>query len=193
MALEKITASLVAKFNESKKQMEYYLIPPDRTWWLGDTDVVINAEQVFVVELPALSQEEYTLKAITTLREKQKAAYEEASRTAARLEEKIKELQLLTWQADPSVIDSNDLVLQPIQEEVEEESDPVQDKIILTNKYREIILTNKYQPQVPVGDLDFEQADLEIVADTLSEDVWPESEDEIEDSEYKSYIDQTWE
>jgi hypothetical protein len=193
MALEKITSALVAKFNESKKQMEYYLIPPDRTWWLGDTDVIINAEQVFVVELPALSQEEYTLKAITTLREKQKAAYEEASRTAARLEEKIKELQLLTWQADPSVIDSNDLVLQPIQEEVEEESDPVQDKIILTNKYREIILTNKYQPQVPVGDLDFEQADLEIVADTLSEDVWPESEDEIEDSEYKSYIDQTWE
>lgn len=162
MALEKITSALVAKFNESKKQMEYYLIPPDRTWWLGDTDVVINAEQVFVVELPALSQEEYTLKAITTLREKQKAAYEEASRTAARLEEKIKELQLLTWQADPSVIDSNDLVLQPM-------------------------------PIVPVGDLDFEQADLEIVADTLSEDVWPESEDEIEDSEYKPYIDQTWE
>lgn len=164
MALEKITSALVAKFNESKKQMEYYLIPPDRTWWLGDTDVVINAEQVFVVELPALSQEEYTLKAITTLREKQKAAYEEASRTAARLEEKIKELQLLTWQADPSVIDSNDLVLQPM-------------------------------PIVPVGDLDFEQADLEIVADTLSEDVWPESEseDEIEDSEYKPYIDQIWE
>jgi hypothetical protein len=163
MALEKITASLVAKFNESKKQMEYYLIPPDRTWWLGDTDVVINAEQVFIVELPALSQEEYTLKAITTLREKQKAAYEEASRTAARLEEKIKELQLLTWQADPSVIDSNDLVLQPMQEE----------------------------PYIFVDD--FEQADLEIVADTLSEDVWPESQDVIEDSKYKPYIDQTWE
>ena len=163
MALEKITSALVAKFNESKKQMEYYLIPPDRTWWLGDTDVVINAEQVFIVELPALSQEEYTLKAITTLREKQKAAYEEASRTAARLEEKIKELQLLTWQADPSVIDSNDLVLQPMQEE----------------------------PYIFVDD--FEQADLEIVADTLSEDVWPESQDVIEDSKYKPYIDQTWE
>jgi hypothetical protein len=162
MALEKITSALVAKFNESKKQMEYYLIPPDRTWWLGDTDVIINAEQVFVVELPALSQEEYTLKAITTLREKQKAAYEEASRTAARLEEKIKELQLLTWQADPSVINSGGLILQPM-------------------------------PIIPVGDLDFEQADLEIVADTLSGDVWPESEDEIEDSEYKPYIDQTWE
>jgi hypothetical protein len=135
MALERITASLVAKFNETKKQMEYYLIPPDRTWWLGDTDVVINAEQVFVVELPALSKEEYTLKAITTLREKQKAAYEEADRIAASLEEKIKQLQLLTWQADPSVIDSNDMVLQPIQE---------------------------------------------------GED------DEIEDSEYKPYIDQTW-
>jgi hypothetical protein len=48
-------------------------------------------------------------------------------------------------------------------------------------------------PIIPVGDLDFEQADLEIVADTLSGDVWPESEDEIEDSEYKPYIDQTWE
>jgi hypothetical protein len=167
MALEKITSSLVAKFNESKKQMEYYLIPPNRTWWLGDTDVIINAEQVFVVELPTLSQEEYTLKAITTLREKQKAAYEEASRTAARLEEKIKELQLLTWQADPSVIDSNDLVLQPMQEEI------------------------KKEPYIFVDD--FEQADLEIVADTLSGDVWPESEDEIEDSEHKPYIDQTWE
>jgi hypothetical protein len=164
MAFEKITASLVAKFNQGSKQMEYYLIPPDRTWWLEDTDVVINAEQVFVVELPALSQEEYTLKAITTLREKQKAAYEEASRTAARLEEKIKELQLLTWQADPSVIDSNDLVLQPVQEE----------------------------PYIFVDD--FKQADLEIVADTLSEDVWPEPEyeDEIEDSEDKPYIDQSW-
>jgi hypothetical protein len=167
MALEKITSSLVAKFNGSKKQMEYYLIPPDRTWWLGDTDVVINAEQVFVVELPALSKEEYTLKAISTLREKQKAAYEEASRTAARLEEKIKELQLLTWQADPSVIDSNDLVLQPMQEE----------------------------PYIFVDD--FEQADLEIVADTLSGDVRTAPEDFVEfiedDSEYKPYIDQTWE
>jgi hypothetical protein len=162
MALEKITASVVAKFNIDTKQMDYYLIPPHQTWWVGETDVIISEKQVFVIELPALSQEEYTLKAITTLREKQKAAYEEASRTAARLEEKIKELQLLTWQADPSVINSGGLILQPM-------------------------------PIIPVGDLDFEQADLEIVADTLSGDVWPESEDEIEDSEYKPYIDQTWE
>jgi hypothetical protein len=157
MALEKITASVVAKFNINTKQMDYYLIPPHQTWWVDETDVVISEKQVFVVELPALSQEEYTLKAITTLREKQKAAYEEASRTAARLEEKIKELQLLTWQVDPSVIDSiTDLVLQPVQEE--EDADGLE------------------------PELEFED-----------EDAWPESEDEIEDSEHKPYIDQTWE
>ena len=103
------TSALVAKFDKDTGSFEYYLIPPTNTWWVGELDVVVDKEYKHSIQVPELSIEEFTLKAITTLRDKQSQALAEAQNTVTRLEKKIQELHMLTYQAD--VIKTDDFQL----------------------------------------------------------------------------------
>jgi hypothetical protein len=109
MAQQQIKTILFSRFNKETQDLEYLFT--SNKWNLFDTDVVVDSDFCVTVNLDPLSKEKYTQLAITTLREKQSKAWADAQQTVSNLEEKIKELHLLTWQSD--VLKEGDFQLKP--------------------------------------------------------------------------------
>jgi hypothetical protein len=93
-----VTTILFARFDTTEKKLKYLFA--NNKWQLYDTDVVVQEEFQVEISVKALDQSEYTRLAINTLRDKQAKAWADAQQSVNSLEEKIKELQLLTWQSD---------------------------------------------------------------------------------------------
>lgn len=98
-----IIAVLYACYNAEKKDLEFKFT--DNKYWIGDTDIVIDEFFKTTIEVETLTQETFTQLAIKTLRDKQNKAFADAQQKVNDLEEKIKELQLLTWQSDVIKVD----------------------------------------------------------------------------------------
>jgi hypothetical protein len=77
------------------------LIPPDRGFWMGNNDVKLGTTSVTFYPPENMSREEMVLKAIETLRDKQKEILARAQRDITKLDARINQLLMLTHQPDP--------------------------------------------------------------------------------------------
>ena len=82
------------------------LVEPVMKYWMSDTDICIDTVPVEYLPPNNMSREQLILKAIETMRDKQKQILARAEREVQHLEERINQLQLLTYQPqDNNVID----------------------------------------------------------------------------------------
>ena len=81
--------------------MEFFVVPEHMRYWASGNDNVRIGETDVLFSIPDnLSEDELRQKAIETFRDKQKEIRAKAHKQVAELEEKIRELMLLTFQPE---------------------------------------------------------------------------------------------
>lgn len=87
--------------SESKSGMLFFLVPDHMRYWTSSSDVRIGQTEVLFDIPDDLSEDQLREKAIETFRDKQKEIRAQAHKEVIELEEKIRELQLLTFVPEP--------------------------------------------------------------------------------------------
>ena len=80
--------------------MEFFLVPEHMRYWAGSSSVRIGETDVVFSIPDNLSEDEMRQKAIETFRDKQKEIRAQAHKEVEELEQKIRELTLLTYQPE---------------------------------------------------------------------------------------------
>lgn len=92
-----INTTVFAYFDKNTQKVEYKVYPRKEAWRASDDEICVDDDFPIDMELPYLNELEMRQKAVDTLRAKQQKAYAEAEREHQRLQKKIDELLLLTY------------------------------------------------------------------------------------------------
>ena len=93
----RIKTTVFAYFDKNTQKVEYKVYPRKEAWRASDDEICVDDDFPIDMELPYLNELEMRQKAVDTLRAKQQKAYAEAELEHQRLQEKIDQLLLLTY------------------------------------------------------------------------------------------------
>lgn len=89
---------------DEKEGFKLRLVPPEYSWYMGSTDVKVGTTSVQYMPPDNMSREEMCIKAVATLKEKQVQVRARAELEINKLEARIQELLLLTYNPNGEVI-----------------------------------------------------------------------------------------
>ena len=92
---------------DAKEGFDLMLIPPEKKWYMNDGDVCIGATVVSFMPPENMSREDMAIKAVETLRDRQKQTMAEAQRKYDQLQVKINQLLMITHRQPDAENDSN--------------------------------------------------------------------------------------
>ena len=84
---------------------KFRLIPKRRKWWMNDNDICVGETEVSYSPPSNMTKEQLVMKAIETLKDKQKETMANAQLKYNSLQAKINKFQLLTHQPTETEID----------------------------------------------------------------------------------------
>jgi len=93
--------------DSSPEGFELILMPPEKKWYMNDSDVCVGSTIVSFLPPDNMSRDELAAKAIETLRDKQKQAMAEAQRRCDKLQAQINQLLMISYKKPEAENDSN--------------------------------------------------------------------------------------
>lgn len=96
---------------DAKDGFEMILVPPDRRWWMNEQDVMIGMTTVSFDPPENMSREDMAIKAVETLKDKQKQIMAESQMRINKLQERINQLLLITHHKPEAQNDSDSNVI----------------------------------------------------------------------------------
>lgn len=93
---------------KQKEGFKLELVAPHRKWWMNDSDVMVGVTTVSYEPPEDMSREDLAIKAVETLRDRQKQAMAEAQMKYDKLQVRINELLMITHQSSGGTAFSNE-------------------------------------------------------------------------------------
>ena len=122
----KIIAVLYNKFDTKTKELEFKL--SNNSYWLSEDDIVLDENFAVFITPPNLNKQELMLKAIETLKSKQKVIRQDAYNREQALQNKIDSLLMITY------IDSNNSSDNIIEDSIIEDTEEISTEEISTEE-----------------------------------------------------------
>ena len=86
---------------DEKEGFKLMLMPPEKKWYMNESDVRIDTVVVQYAPPEGMDREQMAMKAVETLRDKQKQIQAEAQKRITKLESKINDLLMISHQSNP--------------------------------------------------------------------------------------------